>query len=102
MATPQQELIERKASVVETAYIRAEENQAISQLIERIKNVSWELRYAEIIKILKEIQRMKEPKQSDYIGYLREAVTRFYLFPDLNMAVNQLQDENLIRRLRSK
>ena len=102
MATPQQELIERKASVVETAYIRTEENQAISSLIERIKNEPWDLRYMELMKILKEISRMKEPELTEHIFCLKEAVTRFYLFPDLNMAVSQLKDENLIRKLRNK
>ena len=100
MATPTQELIERKASVVETAYVRAEENQAISKLIDRIKNIPWNLRYQEIIKILKEIRGMEEPGLTDHIHYLKEAVTRFYLFPDLNMAVTQLQDETLTKKLR--
>ena len=102
MATPTQELIERKASVVETAYIKAEENQAISQLIERVKNIRWELRYFEILKILKEIRRMKEPELTDYIFYLKEAVRRFKLLPELNMAVRELQDEDLLRRIRGK
>ena len=100
MATPTQELIERKASVVETAYIKTDENQLISKLIDRIKNVSWELRYQEIIKILKEIQAMKEPQLTDYIFCLKEAVTRIHLCPDLNMAITQLQDEALLRRIR--
>lgn len=101
MATPKQELIERKASVVETAYVRTEENQAISLLIERIKNVPWALRCKEIVKILKEVQLMKEPELSDNILYLKEAVTRFYLFPDFNAAVTALKDENLTRNLRT-
>ena len=102
MSSPSQELIERRASVVETAYIKTEENQLISLLIDRIKTIPWDLRYQEIIKILKEIRVMKEPELTDHIQCLKEAVTRFYLFPDLNMAVNQLQDENLIGRLRRK
>ena len=102
MATPKQELIERRASVVETAYLKTEENQATSLLIERIKNIPWDLRYQEIIKILKEIRAMKEPELTDHIQCLKEAVTRYYLFPDLNMAVTQLGDEDLIRKLRRK
>jgi len=102
VTTPTQKLIERKASVIETAYIRAEENQSISKLIGRIKNINWELRHTEIVKILKEIRSMKEPELTDNIFYLKEAVTRFHFFPDFNAAVNELQDEDLVSKLRRR
>lgn len=100
MATPSQEVIERKASTLETAYGKVDENYVISQLIERIKKVNWELRHKELAKILREIQRMKEPQLTDYIRYLQEAVTRFRLFPELNAAVTELRDSELLSKLR--
>jgi len=100
MASPSQEVIERRASIVETAYERVDENYVISQLIERIKKVDWGLRHKELVKILREIQRMKEPQLTDYVHYLKEAVTRFRLFPELNAAVTELRDSDLLSKLR--
>jgi hypothetical protein len=100
MATPQQEVIERKASTLETAYDRVDENYVVSQLIDRIKKVNWELRHTEIVKILQEIRKMKEPELTDYINYLKEAVTRFHLFPELNAAAAELRDSSLLSKLR--
>ena len=52
--------------------------------------------------ILKEIRKMKEPELTDHIYYIKEAVTRVQLLPELTMAVNELKDEDLLRRIRSK
>lgn len=100
MATPKQEVLERRAGILDTAYERVDENQVVTRLLDRIKSVSWELRSKELVRILKEIRVMRRVELTFYLRCLKEAVRRFKLFPELNAAVTELKDDELVKQIR--